>query len=72
MKTPTEQQVSGNWKQFKGKVQEAWGVLTDDEMDEFEGQRDQLEGQLEEKTGETREAIRQRIDKFARDVKYSF
>ncbi|MEM1093734.1 MAG: CsbD family protein [Bacteroidota bacterium] len=72
MKTPTEQQVSGSWKQFKGKVQEAWGVLTEDEIDEVEGQRDQLEGRLEEKTGETREAIRRRIDQLAQDVKYSF
>jgi len=72
MKTPTEQQVAGSWKQFKGKVQEAWGVLTEDEMNEVEGQRDQLEGRLEEKTGETRESIRRRIDELARDVKYSF
>ena len=24
--------VEGNWKEFKGKVQQKWGKLTDDEM----------------------------------------
>ena len=27
------EQVQGNWKQFKGKAQQVWGDLTDDEMD---------------------------------------
>ena len=26
-------QVKGNWKQFRGKVKEQWGHLTDDELD---------------------------------------
>ena len=25
--------VEGNWKQFKGKVKEQWGKLTDDDLD---------------------------------------
>ena len=25
-------EVGGNWKQFKGKVKEQWGKLTDDDM----------------------------------------
>jgi len=26
-------QVSGQWKQLKGKVKEKWGDLTDDDLD---------------------------------------
>ena len=37
-------QVEGNWKQFKGKVKEKWGDLTDDELDSMAGKRDQLVG----------------------------
>ena len=70
--SPTEQQASGNWKQFRGRVREAWGTLTDDEIDKTEGRRDRLEGYIEEKTGETRENIRQKVDKIAREVKYRF
>lgn len=70
MDSPGEQQTRGNWKQFKGRLREAWGSLTDDELDRFEGRRDQLEGHLEEKTGETRVDIRRRLDDLSRELKY--
>jgi uncharacterized protein YjbJ (UPF0337 family) len=70
MKLPIEQQANGTWKQFKGRVQEAWGVLTDDDLDRHEGQLDQLVGRIEEVTGETRAAIRRQIDKIAAEAKY--
>lgn len=41
-----EDRISGNWKQFKGKVKEQWGKLTDDDMDVAEGKRDQLVGRI--------------------------
>lgn len=41
----------GNWKQFKGKVKEEWGKLTDDDLDVIAGQRDQLAGRLQERYG---------------------
>lgn len=68
--SPMTQQLQGNWKQFKGKVKEAWGDLTDDELDRYEGRRDQLEGYIQEKTGERRAEIRGRIDEIADEVKY--
>lgn len=40
--------AQGNWKQFKGKVKERWGQLTDDELDQIEGKRDQLSGKIQE------------------------
>ena len=33
--------VEGNWKQFKGRVKEKWGNLTDDDLDRVAGQREQ-------------------------------
>jgi len=69
-KSPTRQQAEGNWKQFKGKVKEAWGVLTDDDLDRYEGRKDQLVGRIQEATGEAREAVRERIDKIARETRY--
>ncbi len=69
-KSPMEQQASGNWKQFKGKLKEAWGTLTDDDLDRLEGRRDQLEGMIEERTGEAREKIRNQLDRLSRDAEY--
>ncbi|HAU5565788.1 TPA: CsbD family protein [Serratia fonticola] len=46
-----DDRISGNWKQFKGKVKEKWGKLTDDDMDVAEGKRDQLVGRIQERYG---------------------
>lgn len=72
MDSPKEQKMEGSWKQFKGRIKEAWGSLTDDEMDRMEGKRDQLEGLIEEKTGESREKIRREIDRLSSESKYRF
>ena len=51
-----EDRIEGNWKQFKGKVKEQWGKLTDDDLDVIAGKRDQLLGKLQERHGLAREA----------------
>ena len=42
--------IEGNWKQFKGKVKEQWGELTDDQIDVINGRRDQLAGKIRKPT----------------------
>lgn len=44
-------EISGNWKQIKGKAKEQWGKLTDDDMTVIEGKRDQLVGKIQERYG---------------------
>lgn len=59
--------IEGNWKQFKGKVRELWGKLTDDAFERFDGRHEQLAGELQETRGIRRdEAERQIIDFEAR------
>ena len=72
MSSPSEQQAGGKWKQFKGRMKEAWGTLTDDDLDRYEGKRDQLEGHIQEKTGEDRKEIRRKIDRLSKELKYKF
>lgn len=43
--------VKGNWNQWKGKAREAWGNLTDDDLDVVAGEKDQLIGKLQERYG---------------------
>ncbi|HJQ77596.1 MAG TPA: CsbD family protein [Acidimicrobiia bacterium] len=52
----------GRWDQLKGKAKQAWGDLTDDDLDVAEGEYDELVGKLEERTGETREAIEDKLN----------
>ncbi|RZJ21228.1 MAG: CsbD family protein [Haliea sp.] len=53
--------AQGNWLQFKGKVKEQWGKLTDDDLDVIEGKRDQLLGRIQERHGITREEAEQQV-----------
>ncbi len=54
----------GNWKQVKGKIQEQWGKLTDDDLDVAEGKRDQFLGRLQEKYGMAKEEAERQLRDF--------
>ncbi|UXY15401.1 CsbD family protein [Chitiniphilus purpureus] len=65
-------QVQGNWKQFKGKVREQWGRLTDDHLDQIEGRREQLSGRIQEAYGISKEEAEQQINDFERSTDYKW
>jgi uncharacterized protein YjbJ (UPF0337 family) len=56
--------VKGDWKQFKGKVKEAWGKLTDDELDVIAGRRDQLVGAIQKSYGIARDEAEIQVRNF--------
>jgi uncharacterized protein YjbJ (UPF0337 family) len=60
--------VQGNWKQFKGKVQEQWGKLTDDNIDVIDGRRETLAGKLQESYGITKDEAERQIRDWERSV----
>jgi uncharacterized protein YjbJ (UPF0337 family) len=53
--------VEGKWDQARGRIREAWGDLTDDDLDKTEGNWDRLVGTIKEKTGETVDTIEQKL-----------
>lgn len=53
--------VEGNWLQFKGKVKEQWGKLTDDDLDIIAGKRDQLLGKIQERHGITKDEAEKQV-----------
>jgi uncharacterized protein YjbJ (UPF0337 family) len=57
-------QIEGNWKQFKGKVKETWGDLTDDEIDQIAGKRDVLLGKLQERYGMQKDEAERKLRDF--------
>lgn len=59
-------QVSGNWKQFKGKVKEKWGRLTDNDLQVIEGNCDQLAGRIQERYGVAQEDAERQVKEFRR------
>jgi uncharacterized protein YjbJ (UPF0337 family) len=56
-----EDRIQGNWKQFKGKVKEQWGKLTDDDLDVIDGRREQLLGKIQERHGITRDEAEKQV-----------
>lgn len=58
-------QISGRWKELKGKARETWGDITDDEWDRVAGQRDQMIGLMQKKYGDTRDAAERRLDEWS-------
>lgn len=47
----------GRWNEIKGKVKQAYGDLTDDDLKHEEGKDDELLGKLQQKTGKARDEV---------------
>jgi uncharacterized protein YjbJ (UPF0337 family) len=62
----TSDQMEGRWKEFKGKLREKWGQLTDDELDQVRGKWEQLAGLVQRKTGESREVVERDVSAMRR------
>jgi uncharacterized protein YjbJ (UPF0337 family) len=56
--------LEGKWKQLKGKIQQKWSKLTDDDILKMQGTTTELEGKLQEKYGYKKEQIEKEIRDF--------
>ncbi len=60
--------LKGQWKQLRGRAKSAWGKLTDDELDQIDGDREVLIGKIQERYGYTRMQAEQEVDRWMRDL----
>ena len=60
--------LDGKWKQLKGKVQQKWGKLTDDDFERIDGSTTELEGLLQERYGMAREEAKKQLKELAGEV----
>ncbi len=56
--------IKGKWKQLTGEARKLWGRLTDDELDQAQGQADKLAGLIQERYGRTREEAESEVKDF--------
>jgi len=59
--------LKGQWMQLKGKIRQQWGKLTDDEIDQMQGNTEMLIGKLQERYGYEREKAAQEVDRWLDD-----
>jgi uncharacterized protein YjbJ (UPF0337 family) len=55
--------LKGQWKQLQGNIKVWWGKLTDNDIDQIQGNRDKLIGMLQEKYGYTKEQANAEVDR---------
>lgn len=56
--------IEGKWEQLKGSVQKQWGKLTDDDVDQVQGDATKLSGLLQEQYGKSKEEAEREIDEW--------
>ena len=56
--------LKGKWLQLKGEVRRQWGKLTDDDLDQIEGNSEKMVGKLQERYGWARNDAEREVNDF--------
>ncbi|MDR3714595.1 MAG: CsbD family protein [Puia sp.] len=56
--------LKGKWNEIKGKVKQAYGDLTEDDLKYEEGKDDEMLGKLQQKTGKSRDELIKWLEKL--------
>ncbi len=57
-----QDKLKGNWNILKGKIQQEYAILTEDDLAYEEGKEDELLGKIQQKIGKTKEEVKDWID----------
>jgi len=52
------------WDEARGRIKEAWGAVTDDDLRRLEGRWQQVVAAIQRKTGETIDYIETKLDRL--------
>ncbi len=56
-----ENTAKGKWLEIKGDVQKAWGKLTNDELDQVNGDMKKIAGLIQKKYGESQKSASDKL-----------
>jgi len=62
-------EIEGNWRAMKGRVQERWGKLTDSDVDRIAGNREKLVGEIQAAYGKSKDEVESELDTFVENLK---
>ena len=68
MRAMNWERISGNWTQWKGRIQERWGKLTQEQLDVIAGRREQLSGHIQEAYGLTQDEADRQLRNWERNL----
>jgi len=54
--------LEGKWTELKGRLRAQWGRLTDDDLEEIQGDAEILIGKLQQRYGHAKDRIRKEVD----------
>lgn len=60
--------IKGNWNQIKGKLQQKFGNLTNDDLMFIEGKENELLGRLQNRLGKKKEEVIDEIKSVIKDL----
>jgi len=60
--------LKGKWNQMKGNVRKQWGKLTDDDVEQVQGDAEILQGRIQERYGRTKEEAQREVDRWLQGV----
>jgi len=66
---PNWETIAGKWNQIGDEVKKQWGMFTDDELVEIDGNREVLAGKIQEKYGIAKPLADRQIDKWTNKLK---
>ncbi len=61
--------LKGQWTQLKGAIREQWGKLTNDDLDEIQGQSEQLIGKIQQRYGIARDEAERQLEAWTPAVR---
>lgn len=56
--------LRSQWRELRGKIRQQWGQLTDEELDQIQGNPDALIRKLQERYGRSRAEVEQDLDRW--------
>ncbi|MCG6898223.1 MAG: CsbD family protein [Thiocapsa sp.] len=59
-------EIKGQWHQIKGAIRAKWGELTDDEIEELDGNREKMVGKIQEKYGVAKDEAEKQVDEWTK------
>ena len=62
----------GKWNQLKGEIRQAWGRLTDNDLQRIQGSREKLSGVLQERYGYSKDQAYEKIADFLERMETKF